>query len=94
MSKREQIRQEIATLESRVAELKAQDAEFENDFVLVATELHEAICKSNHAEGCSWHYEKSWREGVKGKYYEAAKQLLEHADLNTILSIIETLKGL
>lgn len=43
----------------------------------LAKYLHQEFCQSNHTDGCSYHYMKSWDGFAKKEWLDKAKFILE-----------------
>lgn len=64
--------------------------EISDDEMTVANALHEKMCRWNHTDGCSYHYEKWSNPGhAKSKYLKKAQAMLAKADVKTVLALIE-----
>lgn len=57
MTEIEKLENEIAAKQAEVERLKREAAEAVDPLATLAIQLHDAFCKWNHMDGCSWHYE-------------------------------------
>ncbi len=65
----------------------------------IADALHQILCRWNHTNGCSWHYE-SWDHvrslGARSSYLEKARELLtrtgasSEAGEQVVLQVLES----
>jgi hypothetical protein len=68
---------------------------FENEEQELAIFLHKELCHYNHADGCSWEYEKDRKTPWCGLYFAhneylgMARRMLEVSDFDTIKKIIQ-----
>lgn len=53
----ERLENEIAAKQAEVERLKREAADAADPIKALAIELHNVMCKINHTDGCSWHYE-------------------------------------
>lgn len=89
---REHLAQELAEVTECIEEKKQEQAELTPAHAL-AEELHAHLCHHNHTDGCGWFYD-NWHKqladfSARKKYLEMAQRMLEIADLETILAIVE-----
>lgn len=60
MSKSEELKTQIAKLQSELKKAQKEEQELESGSpVAIATLMHSKLCHWNHVDGCSWEYE-SW----------------------------------
>ena len=91
-------RETIKSVEARIAQVKQELGELENQLATyqaetnecrLARELHDLSCRHNHTDGCGWFYEigqdqvADWTEFAHREYLKMAQTLLRVCeDLN------------
>ena len=81
------LREELAK-----AEAKAEAFDTLTPAQILATELHNKLCHSNHTDGCTWYYsEQDWTEYSHKKYLTKAENVLVETDLYAALKFVEIL---
>lgn len=85
------LNQEIADAEERVKQLKATKKEFEGMEPMhqLALTLHSMLCRWNHTDGCSWHYEitksgHDWKQHAHAEYLKKAQTLTSWCERNDV----------
>lgn len=100
MSINNDIYRKLYEAEKRPRELQEEKARRDSlpENKKLAEEIHEMNCLQNHADGCSWFYEKNnetdfvdWTDYSHEKWLKKANSLLEIADYETIVKIVKTL---
>ncbi len=100
-----ELEQEIAASKAKLAELEStkkamiRDRRTSSDTGQLAIFLHGKMCRWNHTDGCSWHYEidkgiHNWDGHAHDKYWSIAAQILSKdykcEDIKDIISIINS----
>lgn len=85
----EELKEQLRVAEEAQAEYDAAPAR-----VRVAEELHGALCRANHADGCSWFYEDTQPARARNRYLEAADQLLCRFSEDQVRAFLAAVRGL
>lgn len=88
---RKQIERRREELQRELEKLDREEAFLETDPVReVANALHSAFCRLKHDDSCSYHYEQ-WDHAntIKQQYVKQAIALLQKADKDVVLDIID-----
>lgn len=93
------------SLDSQLAELKAKQAEIEQEITRLqglspderlAELLHEKLCHHNHIDGCGWYYEiddpKVWIQHAHKRYLDQARRILAITSANIAIKVIEAIQ--
>lgn len=76
LTKLQQMKREVAKLESKIAQNEMQLKKLPPDAYL-ATAMHELQCRQNHMDQCGWDYEKDWSEPTHKHYLDKAKKVIQ-----------------
>ena len=102
----EQLKHQVELLYDQIREEEAAEAQLArmNPEYLLAIELHDVLCHSNHTDACGWYYEFAGKEhnfagGAHDHYLIQARKmisLLEKSGMEmvhtmTVLKILKTL---
>lgn len=90
----------IERLREQIAELQAEETQYMalSEEQQLAEFLHKKLCYGNHIDGCGWEYE-SWntfqsnKNNAHTRYFDMSKQLLLIQGPETIVRIVNVLKG-
>ena len=90
----ENIDSKIANLKKEIADLETRKKNLETDPITnsfsgkLAEYLHDKFCRTNHIDGCSWHYEINhsgkidWSCYAHGNYLTSAMELIKFFKAN------------
>ena len=59
---------------------------------VIAMILHKKECHQNHVNGCPWDYEK-WGGATKAAFLKRAQAMLNGADFQTVLQVLDGFYG-
>lgn len=99
MRKIEELQKQIEQKQRELDKLLAQKEQLESlgPAYLLAVELHDKLCHSNHADGCGWFYEikdgeHQWERRAHVEYLEKAKNVLAiEPNVDRIIAIANAL---